>query len=98
MKKPIAYVTDHAVLRYLERVLQVDIEAHRQEIGRMVDRALEHEGCSGVVIDGFSYKLRGNAVTTVVEANRCCDLFAREPWPGHDVWGKETEKFGGENG
>lgn len=23
----------------------------------------------------------------------CCELFAREPWPGHDVWGNETGKF-----
>ncbi|PWE29982.1 S-adenosylmethionine-binding protein [Maritimibacter sp. 55A14] len=22
-----------------------------------------------------------------------CELFAREPWPGHDVWGFETGKF-----
>ena len=22
------------------------------------------------------------------------ECFAREPWPGHDVWGNETEKFG----
>lgn len=22
-----------------------------------------------------------------------CELFARESWPGHDVWGNETEKF-----
>lgn len=22
-----------------------------------------------------------------------CELFAREPWPGRDVWGKETRKF-----
>jgi N6-adenosine-specific RNA methylase IME4 len=24
---------------------------------------------------------------------RRCELFAREPWPGNDVWGNETEKF-----
>lgn len=24
-----------------------------------------------------------------------CELFAREPWPGNDIWGNETEKFGG---
>lgn len=24
----------------------------------------------------------------------CAELFAREPWPGHDVWGNETAKFG----
>lgn len=23
----------------------------------------------------------------------CCELFAREPWPGHRVWGLETERF-----
>lgn len=23
----------------------------------------------------------------------CCELFAREPWAGHDVWGNETTKF-----
>lgn len=22
-----------------------------------------------------------------------CELFGREPWPGHDVWGNETTKF-----
>lgn len=30
-------------------------------------------------------KLRPNAF--------CCELFAREPWPGHDVWGLEASKF-----
>ncbi len=23
-----------------------------------------------------------------------CELFAREPWPGNDIWGNETGKFG----
>ncbi|MHB2265830.1 MT-A70 family methyltransferase [Aliihoeflea sp. PC F10.4] len=23
-----------------------------------------------------------------------CELFAREPWPGRDVWGNELQKFG----
>lgn len=25
---------------------------------------------------------------------RRCELFAREPWPGSDVWGNETDKWG----
>lgn len=25
-----------------------------------------------------------------------CELFAREPWPGRDVWGNETTRFGAE--
>jgi N6-adenosine-specific RNA methylase IME4 len=24
-----------------------------------------------------------------------CELFAREPWPGNDVWGNDVNKFGG---
>lgn len=24
---------------------------------------------------------------------RTCELFAREPWPGHEVWGDDTERF-----
>lgn len=23
----------------------------------------------------------------------CCELFAREPWQGHDVWGNQIDKF-----
>lgn len=24
-----------------------------------------------------------------------CELFGREPWPGHDVWGNQPDHFGG---
>lgn len=70
MKKPIAQVSDHAVLRYLERVQGVDIEALRREIGRAVDLHLDHPGACGVVVAGFSYKLKGGVVTTVTPQNR----------------------------
>ncbi|MDK3072742.1 hypothetical protein QO034_06440 [Sedimentitalea sp. JM2-8] len=70
MKKPIAQVTDHAVLRYLERVKGMDIEAVRREIGRAVDLHLDHPGACGVVVAGFSYKIAGGVVTTVIAQNR----------------------------
>ena len=38
MKKPVAHVTDHAVLRYLQRVKGIDIEAASVEIVRAVER------------------------------------------------------------
>ncbi|MCB1395930.1 MAG: hypothetical protein KDJ98_08150 [Rhodobacteraceae bacterium] len=57
MKHPRAHVTDHAVLRYLERVAGVDIEAIRCRIGRAVDRAAL-PGATGVVIEGMSYRLQ----------------------------------------
>ena len=28
----------------------------------------------------------------------CAELFAREPWPGHEVWGNQVEKFEGQIG
>ncbi len=27
-----------------------------------------------------------------------CELFAREPWHGHDVWGNQTDAFGDDDG
>lgn len=56
MKKSIAIVTDHAVLRYLERVEGLDVEKVRREIGRRVDRGVDLRA-SGVVIDGWKYVL-----------------------------------------
>ena len=29
---------------------------------------------------------------------RCVDLFSRQPWPGHDVWGRETNRFAAPEG
>lgn len=65
MKKPIVRVTDHAVLRYLERVKGVDVEALRAEIGRTVDLALEHPGANGVCHGGFVYRLQRATVVTI---------------------------------
>lgn len=69
MKKPIAIISDHAVVRYLERVMKVDVERVRREIGRRVDRGAEL-GASGVEIDGLVFKLQDGTVTTVLEASR----------------------------
>lgn len=33
-------------------------------------------------------------IERIVPRAWCCELFAREPWPGHDVWGNESERFG----
>lgn len=70
MKKSLIPVTDHAVLRYLERVEGVDVERVRREIGRRVDRAV-NLGASGTVIEGFHYVISDEgAVVTVIEPNR----------------------------
>lgn len=63
MKKPKAHVTDHAVLRYLERVHGIDIDAVREEVSHLVDLAVEM-GAGAVVVDGLKYVLRDEVVIT----------------------------------
>jgi len=67
--KPRAIVSDHALLRYMERALGLDVEALRVEVARIVEVGIEH-GASGVQLDGCSYKLIGDRVTTVLFTGR----------------------------
>lgn len=73
MKKPRVRVSDHAVLRYLERVHGIDIEVLRREIGAQVDRARDAVplvGMNGAVIDGMVYRLVDDTVVTVMHHSR----------------------------
>ena len=65
MKKPRHPVTDHAVIRYLERVQGVDIEALRRQIGRVADKGLA-VGAGGVISGGMIYVIEGGFVVTVI--------------------------------
>lgn len=58
------HVTDHAIIRYLERACGVDVDAIRAEIARTVRRGVA-QGASGVRVDGLNYRLAGATVVTV---------------------------------
>lgn len=77
MKKPRTHASDHAVLRYLERVQGVDVERIRREIGARVDHAASQGAC-GLIIDGFSYKIEEGVVTTVLRVHRCDKRIGRK--------------------
>lgn len=92
MKKPLAHVTDHAVLRYLERVKGVDIDAVRDELGRVVDRAIEL-GAGAAVVDGVKYVLNDRTIVTCTEvkqvplrgrAMRRRERAVRQDWEGEE--------------
>lgn len=68
MKKPVHTISDHAVLRYLERVKGMDIAGLREDIGRRVDRGVSL-GASAVVIDGFVFQIVNKVVVTVFRKN-----------------------------
>lgn len=62
-----AHITDHAVLRHLERTYGVDVEHYRQELASpAVDKAVE-VGCPTVVgKHGERLLIRDGVVVTVV--------------------------------
>lgn len=59
-------VTDHALLRYLERVHGIDMQAARNCIAETCREAAAL-GASGVQHDGFIYMLEGTSVLTVLK-------------------------------
>lgn len=69
MKRTPFHVTDHALVRYLERVRGIDMDALRQEIAAQVHAVDEvPDGLPepiGVVVGGFVFKLKGRSITTV---------------------------------
>lgn len=62
------HVSDHAMLRYLERVVGIDVEAHRQEVERRVAGAVAL-GASALISEGYRYVLCDWRVTTVTLAS-----------------------------
>lgn len=65
-------VSDHAVLRYLERVGGFDIDGLRRNIAERVGPAVR-AGATGVNIDGFAFRVTlapsGPVITTVLDAS-----------------------------
>lgn len=69
MKRPLAHVTDHAVLRFLERVGGWDIDAVRREIAAEVETGIEAGACA-VNTGTVTYVLEGRSVITVLPRSR----------------------------
>ena len=67
----IIHVTDHAVLRYLERVHGLEIEDLRAELSRKATRAYAAAESIGggeytIKVDGFRMKVQSDHVVTIV--------------------------------
>ncbi len=61
-------VTDHAVLRYLERAHGLDVELVRRHLEGLAANAVEL-GATGVRIERVMLVLRSETVTTVLPGN-----------------------------
>lgn len=58
-------ISDHALLRYMERVHEIEVAAMRRYMATMVDGALEN-GARHVRIDGVWFAVKGGRVATVL--------------------------------
>lgn len=65
---PIVEVSDHAVLRYMQRAMGIDVEAVRRRIG-MDCFAAASAGARSLKSDGIKYVIRGGAVVTVMRTD-----------------------------
>ena len=65
MKKSNLHITDHAVIRYLERVRGVDIDAVRREISTKTALIQDYPGATGILVDGFRYVIANGAILTI---------------------------------
>ena len=72
MNPPRHPVTDHAIVRYLERVQGWNIEMVREHIADLTCAAIE-VGASAKIIDGFAYKFTNGRVVTIMPVGEIKD-------------------------
>lgn len=67
-------ISDHALVRYTERVLGMDLQPLRDQIARELEEALERggdlDGATAVIAGGFRFVLEGQTVVTIHAHNR----------------------------
>lgn len=59
-------VSDHAMLRYLERVLDIDVDAMREALLTENVRNAMKMGASGVIVNGVHFVIKGQMLVTVM--------------------------------
>jgi hypothetical protein len=59
-------ITDHALLRYVERVFKIDVDALRQQIlTDGVTKGIEH-GASTITVNGIQFRVKDRSIMTVI--------------------------------
>jgi hypothetical protein len=72
-------VSAHTLLRYIERVLDIDVELLNNQIISPGNRAAIESGATKITVDGVSIVIRDNVVVTVLDSS--CSNFLRYYWP-----------------
>jgi hypothetical protein len=72
-------VSDHAVLRYIERVMGVDVEQIRRGLLTPLVRQAMIAGAKQVTIEGVTFVIDNQTLVTVVEKQRSSRLVRQVP-------------------
>lgn len=67
--QPEPRLSDHALLRYLERVMHVDIKAVQARIMTDKVKAAILAGASSVIVAGAKFKIANNTVVTIIDVD-----------------------------
>ena len=59
-------VSDHALMRYLERKYKFDFEQYREEILTPVVKQAIKAGATSINVGGVSFKVTSNTITTTI--------------------------------
>lgn len=62
-------VSDHALLRYIERVLEINVEGLRSEILSDNVRAALKSGATGVTVSGVKFVAKDGVIVTTLDAS-----------------------------
>lgn len=89
MTRPV--VTDHALVRYLERVCGIDLDGYRREIEARTAHAVEVGACA-LISEGWRYVILNGRIVTIMSRND--DPPNRPPRPPRDN-GEEDEHVSG---
>lgn len=73
-KKATVKVTDHALIRYMERVLGWDLSGVRHQITDIVQLTADQHGDCIVDNNGFQFVLRNDAVTSILDQNQFASI------------------------
>ena len=60
------WVSDHAVLRYLQRVKAIDVEGIRAQLAAAPIALAAEQGCDTILRHDCTMKLQGDVVSTVL--------------------------------
>ena len=66
-KKKRTYITDHALMRYMQRVHNINVEKYREEMHSDEIEAMVKAGAQTVKIDGFTFICKEGRIVTTYE-------------------------------